>query len=197
MTASPDTVRAAAASLAGALPPMDQGEPVFAEPWQGRAFGLALATVDQLGVPWDAFRDQLIAAIGEAPGRPYYESWVVALERLVGMHGLTSGDELAVHRASAASYRHTEHDDLVETVPLTLERAVRVTDLRGRVLSHVELYRRWRDGTVQAAGVRAYDRDGQIVVDQQVDPREWERVRDRALSAADTPRDRPPPLRRG
>jgi hypothetical protein len=32
--------------------------------------------------PWDAFRDRLKAAIAEQPDRPYYDSWMVALEQL-------------------------------------------------------------------------------------------------------------------
>ncbi len=63
--------------------PRDNGELVFAAPWQGRALALAVAVVDRLGLPWDAFRQRLIAAIGDDPDRPYYESWAAALESLV------------------------------------------------------------------------------------------------------------------
>ena len=55
----------------------------FEEPWQARAFGLAVVAVERLGLPWDAFRDRLKAAIAADPQRPYFESWLTALEELV------------------------------------------------------------------------------------------------------------------
>jgi nitrile hydratase accessory protein len=63
--------------------PRDNGELVFAAPWEARAVAMAVALVQQLGLPWDAFRQRLIAAIADDPERPYYESWTTALERLV------------------------------------------------------------------------------------------------------------------
>lgn len=63
--------------------PRENGELVFEAPWQGRVFGLAVELVRALGLGWDDFRWRLTVAIDEAPDRPYYESWVVALERLV------------------------------------------------------------------------------------------------------------------
>jgi len=87
----PDTV--AMMDGAGALP-RDNGELTFAEPWEARALALAVATVEQLGLPWDAFRLRLIDAITEAPERPYYQSWAVALETLVVGMGLTTAAEL-------------------------------------------------------------------------------------------------------
>jgi nitrile hydratase accessory protein len=75
--------------------PRDNGTLVFRAPWEGRALALAIAVVDRLGVPWDEFRERLIASIAEAPHRPYYDSWAKALERLVIDFGLTSSDALA------------------------------------------------------------------------------------------------------
>jgi hypothetical protein len=54
----------------------------FDEPWQARAFALAVTTVEQLGLPWDTFRDRLKAAVADQPQRPYWESWLAALEDL-------------------------------------------------------------------------------------------------------------------
>ena len=53
----------------------------FTEPWQARAFALAVVAADRSGAPWDEFRDRLKAAIAARPERPYYESWLDALER--------------------------------------------------------------------------------------------------------------------
>ena len=73
-----------------AAPPRDNGELVFDAPWQARAFAMALATVERTGMPWDAFRMHLMDAIADEPDRPYYDSWVVALEALVVSTGLTT-----------------------------------------------------------------------------------------------------------
>jgi hypothetical protein len=57
--------------------------PPFDEPWQARLFGTAVATVESLGLPWDAFRDQLKAAVAHDPDRPYFESFLAAFEQLL------------------------------------------------------------------------------------------------------------------
>lgn len=74
--------------------PRDNGELVFSAPWQGRVFALAVALVERLDLPWDAFRQRLIEAIAQEPQRPYYESWAVALESLVVSIGLTTSAAL-------------------------------------------------------------------------------------------------------
>jgi nitrile hydratase accessory protein len=74
--------------------PRENGELVFMAPWQGRAFALAVALVQHLELPWDAFRQRLMDAIADDPERPYYESWAIALESLVLSLGLTTGDAL-------------------------------------------------------------------------------------------------------
>ena len=77
----------------GALPRAN-GEFVFDAPWQGRAVALAVVLVDGLGVPWDEFRQRLIAAIADDPQRPYYESWAAALESFTIDHELADGGAL-------------------------------------------------------------------------------------------------------
>ena len=67
--------------------PRDGDEPVFDEPWQGRAVALAVEAIERLGLPWDEFRSRLVAAIDADPDRPYYDSWVIALEGLVADKG--------------------------------------------------------------------------------------------------------------
>ena len=67
-----------------------QHEP-FEEPWQARLFGTAVATVESLGLPWDAMRDRLKAAVAADPDRPYYESFLVAFERLLADESLLPG----------------------------------------------------------------------------------------------------------
>jgi nitrile hydratase accessory protein len=69
--------------------PRSNGELVFDAPWEGRAFAMALGLVDALGLEWDEFRARLIAEIDAQPDRPYYESWLAAVERLAHDHGVT------------------------------------------------------------------------------------------------------------
>jgi nitrile hydratase accessory protein len=85
---------ALAAMPGRAAPPRRNGELVFEAPWQGRAFGLALGVVRALGLPWRELQERLIAEIDAAPERPYYESWVAALERLVVERGAVTRDEI-------------------------------------------------------------------------------------------------------
>ena len=74
-----------------AAPPRDNGELVFAEPWESRVFGLTVALCDRGLFAWDEFRERLIAEIAawerthqadDAPYR-YYERWQAALEALL------------------------------------------------------------------------------------------------------------------
>jgi len=46
-----------------AAPPRANGELVFAEPWEGRAFGLTMALADRGVLSYDAFREVLITRI--------------------------------------------------------------------------------------------------------------------------------------
>ena len=114
-------LRAQAEAMDGAtaLPRRDDGEPVFDEPWQGRAVATTIETVAGLGLSWDHFRDRLIAAIEDDPHRHYYESWLVALDELVADHHLASRQDIDRHRMAAAAYRTTEErvDDL-EVFPI-------------------------------------------------------------------------------
>jgi hypothetical protein len=63
--------------------PRTNGELLFDAPWQARAHALAVLAVEAAGCSWDDFRDELIAAIAGAEERPYWDSWVEALERFV------------------------------------------------------------------------------------------------------------------
>ena len=64
-------------------------------PWEARVFALAVAVVEGLELPWDAFRTRLIEQIAVAPERAYYESWAAALESLLESLGLTTSDALS------------------------------------------------------------------------------------------------------
>jgi nitrile hydratase accessory protein len=97
--------------------PHDDGGPIFAEPWQAQAFGLAVQLSAEGHFTWKewaaALADELKSAVdrGEADdGSHYYEHWLVALERLVMRKGLTDSAALATRKVAwADAYRHTPH----------------------------------------------------------------------------------------
>ena len=86
--------------------PRRNGELVFEAPWEGRAFGLAVA-MDESGVyDWADFRERLVAETQvdeEHGGRTgYYERWLKALERLSLDRGLVTPAELEARTAACA-----------------------------------------------------------------------------------------------
>jgi nitrile hydratase accessory protein len=74
--------------------PRDNGELVFEAPWQARALAIAVALTENLGLPWDTFRQRLMDEIAKDPQRPYYESWGAALESMVVDLDLTTSAAL-------------------------------------------------------------------------------------------------------
>ena len=95
--------------------PRRNGELAFDEPWESRAFGLAVA-LDEAGiVRWDEFRDRLVTHIraweqahAGGEGWSYYERWHDALEALLVERGLVSDAELE-RCAEAIEHEHA-HD---------------------------------------------------------------------------------------
>lgn len=85
-------------------PPRQNGEVVFEAPWQSRVFGLCAAIVETcFAGDREPFRQQLIATIAAEPERPYWDSWTIALERLVHDAGII--DELAIERRMNGSFQ--------------------------------------------------------------------------------------------
>jgi len=84
----------------------DRGWPsrdeVFNEPWEARAFALALALAEGGRFEWEEFRQRLIAEIASADaassdggsGSTYYEAWLRALETTVAAKGIASISEI-------------------------------------------------------------------------------------------------------
>ena len=107
-----------------ALPqlPWDAGGPVFAEPWQATAFGLAVQLSEQGHFSWKEWAAvladelKLAAARGEADdGSHYYHHWLTALERLVVSKRLSDAETLEARKlAWAEAYRRTPHGKPVE-----------------------------------------------------------------------------------
>ena len=90
--------------------PRKNGELVFAAPWEGRAFGLAVALSDERCYGWDDFRARLVDEIAAAPDDPYYERWLAALERVLVERGLVTPEELEQRTAEYASGERDDHD---------------------------------------------------------------------------------------
>jgi nitrile hydratase accessory protein len=99
-----------------AAPPRQNGELVFAEPWEGRAFGLAMALTDAGVISYDVFRDALIAKIAAWESAPpagecysYYRCWLQALEQVLADAQLVAPDDVAA-RAALFAVRPAGHD---------------------------------------------------------------------------------------
>jgi nitrile hydratase accessory protein len=99
-----------------AAPPRSNGELVFAEPWESRAFGMAVSLYEAGAFTWPEFQAALIARIAawEATAAPeqsysYYRLWLAALEDvLVGLCAVST-DEV-VTRTEALAHRPAGHD---------------------------------------------------------------------------------------
>ena len=95
--------------------PRSNGELVFNAPWEGRAFGIAVALKDGGLYPWDGFRDRLITEIGladdQAETSVYYEQWLAALEKLVIEIGCLTTRELDQRTGEYAAGQRTDGEE--------------------------------------------------------------------------------------
>jgi nitrile hydratase accessory protein len=120
------------AELGGVAPlPRSNGELVFAEPWESRAFGMAVGLHEQGLFAWDEFRRALIERIraweSSDTGEPYvyYEHWLGALEDVLTHSGIVRAQDIraAVEAQSArshdADHRHAEHHAHVHERPVS------------------------------------------------------------------------------
>ncbi len=97
-------------------PPRSNGELVFAEPWESRAFGLAVTLYDAGAFEWRRFQAALVAQIatwelnhpaGECFN--YYRCWLAALESVLVAAGMVGPNDVA-ERACALAARPADHD---------------------------------------------------------------------------------------
>src|SRR5262245_53960280 len=92
--------------------PRQNGELVFAAPWEARAFGIAVA-LNEAGVyAWRDFSQGLATetAMAEQHGVPtsYYERWLETLTTLAIAQGLVTPEELV---ARTTEYAHGDYDE--------------------------------------------------------------------------------------
>ncbi|MFD9093281.1 nitrile hydratase accessory protein [Streptomyces collinus] len=97
-------------------PPRSNGELVFAEPWESRAFGMAVSLYDAGVFTWPEFQAALIArtAAWEASAQrdepySYYGLWLAALEDVLTRVRAVSTDEV-ITRARSLARRPSGHD---------------------------------------------------------------------------------------
>jgi nitrile hydratase accessory protein len=114
VTASPNT--APLAYDGPAAPPRSNGELVFAQPWESRAFGMAVTLHDTGAFEWSAFQSALIrrisaweAAHPDGVGWSYYQHWLGALEDVLVADGTVTSAEV-VTRAEELAARPAGHD---------------------------------------------------------------------------------------
>ena len=81
--------------------PVEDDSPVFREPWEAQAFGMALALYGRGLFTWDEWAQALSAQIlaVQAQGDPdlgntYHRHWLAAIEALVSVKGVSSPEEL-------------------------------------------------------------------------------------------------------
>jgi nitrile hydratase accessory protein len=102
--------------------PRNSDGPLFREPWEARAFAMALA-LHQAGLfTWDEWAETLGDEIRRAQsvgdpdtGETYYRHWLPALERIVGEKGVASAQLLArYHHAWDHAAERTPHGQPIE-----------------------------------------------------------------------------------
>lgn len=96
-------------------PPRQNGELVFATPWEARAFGLAVALQEGGAYEWREFSAALSAEISRAEragdSSTYYERWLLGLENLLIANGVVTTAEISVRmRHHATHLDHADHD---------------------------------------------------------------------------------------
>ena len=95
--------------------PRDAEGPVFREPWEAQAFAMAVK-LNEAGVfAWSEWAETLGAELACRPQRPYYESWLAALETLAERKGVTSPEERSARIAAwDRAARATPHGQPIE-----------------------------------------------------------------------------------
>ena len=93
------------------LPGRDGSGPVFAEPWEAKAFAMIVSLADAGYFTWsdwgDCFSTQVAAATAAeetgAKAKTYYEQWLDAAETLLVEKGVTSRAQLMAKRFAIGS----------------------------------------------------------------------------------------------
>jgi len=103
MALGPQQAMRAAVAVPGV--PRDEDGPVFREPWEARAFAMALALHEAGSFTWKEWTEALGAQIRRAQaagdpdtGETYYRHWLATLETLVAAKGVATSELLTRYR---------------------------------------------------------------------------------------------------
>ena len=102
--------------------PSGDDTPVFAAPWQARAFAMTLALHEQGVFTWSEWAEALAQQISRAQaegdpdlGDTYYAHWLSAMEALIARRGIAAADALdRPRRAWAHAAERTPHGSPIE-----------------------------------------------------------------------------------
>ena len=96
-------------------------EPVFAEPWQARAFAMVVSLHERGLYSWAEWADALAARIKAAPaagypdvGDSYYHHWLGALEDLLARRGIGADETARWRDAWQHAANRTPHGEPIE-----------------------------------------------------------------------------------
>lgn len=82
-------------------PKKKDNEPIFQTPWEARAFAMTIKLYENKLFDWEDFRSRLISEISAGEKLPdgkqptYYESWLLALEKLLIQKGILTESKIA------------------------------------------------------------------------------------------------------
>ena len=105
--------------------PVEDGEPVFREPWEAQAFAMTVRLHEQGLFTWSEWAATLAAEIERAQaagdpdtGETYYHHWLAALEGIVAGTGAASADDQERTRAAwRSAAERTPHGEPIELTP--------------------------------------------------------------------------------
>ena len=111
--------------------PEDEGDDQlsFEEPWELRAFAVAVAAYHQGLYDWSEFQLALIGAIRRWEGDPgsapwsYYERWLEALETVLSGTGVLTGTELDGQAATILTTPRTKDHHEARREPVAVDPA--------------------------------------------------------------------------
>lgn len=96
-----------------AAPPRSNGELVFAEPWESRAFAMAVALCEAGVLSWPEFQEALITRIAShhtaSAHWSYYEHWLGALQDVLACRNAVRPHDVTA-RAAELARRPSGHD---------------------------------------------------------------------------------------
>jgi nitrile hydratase accessory protein len=124
MELTPRQAMRAAVAVPGV--PRDEDGPVFREPWEARAFAMALSLHEAGVFTWNEWAEALGAEIKRAQaagdpdtGETYYQHWLATLETLVAAKGVATAD--LMHRYRDAWDRASDRTPHGKPIELTKE----------------------------------------------------------------------------